>query len=95
MYYFYLLSQLLDGSPRGGKNDVLSRMRQTYDEQTRKLESRLEELKAQLAAAYAGIQASNKKSAEQTTVSSNGGSSNYFFLFFLSDVFSYHFSFGL
>nr|CAB3228707.1 coiled-coil domain-containing protein 78-like [Phallusia mammillata] len=62
-----LNKSLLDGSPRGGKNDVLSRMRQTYDEQTRKLESRLEELKAQLAAAYAGIQATNKKSAEQTT----------------------------
>nr|XP_018668567.1 coiled-coil domain-containing protein 78-like [Ciona intestinalis] len=58
---------LLDGSPRGGKNEVLSRMRQTYDEQTRKLEDRLTELKTQLAVAYSGIQEANKKCAEQTT----------------------------
>uniref|UniRef100_F6Z7A4 DUF4472 domain-containing protein n=1 Tax=Ciona intestinalis TaxID=7719 RepID=F6Z7A4_CIOIN len=54
-------------NPRGGKNEVLSRMRQTYDEQTRKLEDRLTELKTQLAVAYSGIQEANKKCAEQTT----------------------------
>ena len=44
-------------------------MKKTYDEQTKKLEIRLNELKSQLATAYAGIQAANNKSAEQTTVS--------------------------
>ena len=43
-------------------------MKKTYDEQTKKLEIRLNELKSQLATAYAGIQAANNKSAEQTTV---------------------------
>ncbi|XP_076813157.1 uncharacterized protein LOC143459772 [Clavelina lepadiformis] len=56
------------GTPRGGKDGVVARMRQAYDEQTARLEERLQELKTQLATAYAGIQAANKKSAEQTTL---------------------------
>ena len=68
----FFVAQLLDGSPRGGKNDVLSRMKQTYDDQTRKLEARLQELKAQLAAAYGGIQASSTKAAEQMAVGDFG-----------------------
>ena len=44
-------------------------MKKTYDEQSKKLETRLNELTSQLATAYAGIQAANNKAAEQTTVS--------------------------
>jgi len=49
------------------KTEALARVRRVFDEQTRDLENRLNELKLQLQTAYTGIQASSQRDAEEQT----------------------------
>ena len=50
------------------KTEARARVRRVFDEQTRDLENRLNELKLQLQTAYTGIQASSQRDAEEQTV---------------------------